>query len=226
MIIDPYSWRDAVIVDRIQESTEAVSLCIETDDDYVFFSGQHAIVRVALPSGIKLIRQYSFASSPISGEIWFTVVREPYGVVSGWLTNEAEIGESIEISQPFTGPLRQELPYKNVGMIAGGSGIVPIMSHIRSIRLQANQPNVHLLYSTKRDKECYIEELSSVYESETIDVVRSDVSGRFITSAISILAEESDALLLCGSHKFVNDISLQIKQIHPDLPIFTEAFSL
>ena len=134
MLIDPYQFQPVKIERIVRESERAVSVCLELPNGYVFKPGQHAVVRVTMPSGAKLVRQYSFSAPVNSGKLWLTVVQESDGQVSTWFTETAKVGDTVEISHPFTGPLVQKYPYGQICMIAGGSGIAPLMAHIRVLR--------------------------------------------------------------------------------------------
>ena len=224
VIIDPYLWHEATIIKIVSESAEAVSLQLDLGgQDYDFACGQHTVVRVTLPDGSRVMRQYSFASAPGSQEIWLTVIHTPAGLVSGWFTQTARVGDRIEISQPFTGPLVQDLADANICMIAGGSGIAPLMSHLRARHSQHRLTT--LLYSTRSESRCYENELASLTD-HTIHVRLTDMQHRLSQEDIDRYCADSNAVLICGSRQFVDSMRHYVRESFPQLPIHAEAFSL
>lgn len=223
MIIDPYTWRKVPITDIVRESPRAVSLRVDAGR-YDFHPGQYAIVRVSLPNGIQLIRQYSFASAPATREVWFTIVETSGGEVSTWCNRRARVGDMIEITDPLSGGFGKRIDAKRVCMLAGGSGIVPLMSYLRQNRRRPMFDAVTLLYSTRTDAECFHRELS--VGTETIIVRRTDVQPRFSTHDIAPYCRGSDAVLLCGSRNYVEAMRTLCAPFIDDSRILSESFSL
>jgi ferredoxin-NADP reductase len=227
MLIDPYSWNTVRITNIVRESPDAVTLVTELPTDYTFRPGQHAIVRVTLKDGTQRLRQYSFAHAPHENELCFTITRSPGGEVSSWSIDHATTKSTIDVSQPFTGPLDHDLStYRSIGMIAGGSGIVTIMSHLRTLRYAQSSTHISLMYSTVSDQKCYISELVDSNTNEHILVRLTDTQLRFSRSEIVEHMKDCDVILLCGSRKFVTALQSICHETFPDTPTLAEAFSL
>ncbi|MGB3023835.1 MAG: FAD-binding oxidoreductase [Candidatus Saccharimonadales bacterium] len=226
MILDPYTWYTATIITIVRESANAVSIELDCGrQSYEFAPGQHTVVRVDLPHHqTKVMRQYSFASAPSSKSIWLCIVQTPGGEVSTWLTHHARVGDTLEISQAFTGPLVQDMVRKKICLIAGGSGIAPLMSHLRERRLN-HSPQTILLYSTRIDSRCFTRELTAQPE-ETIHVRLTDQSPRLTQADIRQYCADVDAVLLCGSRQFVDTLRTYLSKEYSKLPVHAEAFSL
>ncbi|MCM1971440.1 MULTISPECIES: ferredoxin--NADP reductase [unclassified Streptomyces] len=135
------------VTDRIQETPEAVSLVLDAELPYR--PGQFLTVRVPSPGGAGAeARCYSLAGSPHAGDpLRITVKRVPGGVGSGWLCQDVRIGDELEILPPagtFTPPdLDQDLL-----LVAGGSGITPVLSIAKSALL-AGRGHVALVYANR-----------------------------------------------------------------------------
>lgn len=224
MLIDAYQFQLCRIVSVVRESEKAVSVWVERPKNYVFQPGQHAVVRVQLPDGVKLVRQYSFSSSPNSNALWLTIVQEGDGIVSTWFNHTAKAGDNIEVSQPFTGPLVQKLPRGEVCMIAGGSGIAPLMSHLE-LRRGEDVFNTNLLYSTRTDELCFSNTLAPL-PGESIEIRLTDKVPRFTPEEILTATENAEAVLICGSRPFVLAMRTICEQRFPADKVHTEAFSL
>lgn len=226
MLIDPYTWHTAAISDLIRESPHAVSVVFDLPN-YTFLSGQHAVVRASLPDG-SMIRQYSFASAPNSHLLELTIVKQLDGAVSTWFVDKAQAGDTIELSQPFNGPLRHDFSRDTTRllMIGGGSGIVPLMSHLRSRRAAKTSAQTTVLYSTRRNDACYSEELLSRAVHETIVTRLTDNNPRLAADDIAPHLTTCDHILICGSRPFVTAMRSIVTKHSPHLPISAEAFSL
>lgn len=226
MLLSPYRFTQMTIVEIIRESKEAVSLRLAAPTDYTFVSGQYAVVQATI-DGIVFTRQYSFSSAPSSGEIWLTVVKTQGGIVSSWIVDKAKAGDSLDISQAFTGSLVHKDLRGNICMIAGGSGISPLMSYLRELRLRSSPPPITLRYSTRTAARCFKKELLPVADgNEDVAIALSDTSGRFTHQAIMEASKDADVILLCGSHAFVTAMHALCKQSNQSAAILRESFTL
>ena len=107
-------------------------------------------VRLTAPDGYSAQRSYSIASAPDDREIELTVQRIDDGEVSPYLTQTLERGYPLELRGPIGGwfvwdPGRPE----PVLLLAGGSGIVPLMSMIRTRTAAGRTTPFRLLYSAR-----------------------------------------------------------------------------
>ncbi|MEO5691251.1 MAG: hypothetical protein ABIQ64_03635 [Candidatus Saccharimonadales bacterium] len=226
MIIDPYRWHTVRVTQIAHESTDAVSVQTERPAGYIFESGQHAIVRITLPDGTQRLRQYSFAGSPAAKLIQFVITRAPHGEVSSWFIDTSNTASLIEISQPFTGPLHLNIDtYSHVGMIAGGSGIAPMLSYIHTLREHPDSPARTLLYTTRSTSLCAANVLQET-KGETILVRQTDVDGRLTHDEIIRALGGCDLILVCGSRQFVTELHALCTLRLPDVTVRAEAFSL
>lgn len=223
MIIDPYDWHRLTIAEIVRESSHAVSVRLDTMP-YEFSCGQYAIVRVTMPSGAQLVRQYSFASAPSSDELWLTIVETPGGEVSTWFNKAARRGDQLELTSPLSGGFGRMPSASSLCLIGGGSGIVPLMSYLRENRLRPRYDRLTLLYSTRTDSECFQSELA--VGKETIEIRRTDTAPRFSQHDIAQHCTAQDAVLLCGSRQFVDYFRQLCRQSIDDSRIYCEAFSL
>ncbi len=228
MLIDPYHWHTLRVTAILRESPQAVTIITSRPQNYRFIPGQHTIMRVTLPDKRSYLRQYSFAGIPSGDNLRFTIVQTPDGIVSSWCVTSMQPGDTIEISQPFTGPLAIKTShYTHIGMIAGGSGIVPIMSHLRHLRKSSPNTSVTLLYSTHRVRQCFKDELSAQNSHELFDIRLTDAgSPRLTPQDIRRLLDTCDSVMICGSRQFVQVMKDFCKSLSADIPVYTEAFSL
>src|SRR4029077_20805363 len=100
--------------------------------------------------GYSTQRSYSIAA-PADGErVQLTVQRVPDGEVSPYLTEELAVGDEVEIRGPVGGWfVWRPNGTAPVLLIAGGSGIVPLMAMIRARRQAGSRTPFRLLYSLR-----------------------------------------------------------------------------
>ncbi len=144
-------WRVGTVVALHDETTTARTITLEVPDWPGHVAGQHIDVRVTAPDGYSAVRSYSIASAPNSeGRIELTVERLTNGEVSPYLTQELAINDRLEVRGPIGGwfvwHTEQTEP---VQLIAGGSGIVPLMAMIRARTSAGNRSQFRLLYSVR-----------------------------------------------------------------------------
>ena len=144
-------WRVGTVVALHDETATARTLALEVPDWPVHLAGQHVDVRLTAEDGYSAVRSYSLASAPNSeGRVQITVERLPNGEVSPYLTQELAVGDRLELRGPIGGWFvwRSEQA-EPVQLIAGGSGIVPLMAMIRSRAAVGGHASFRLLYSVR-----------------------------------------------------------------------------
>jgi ferredoxin-NADP reductase len=144
-------WRVGTVVALHDETATARTITFEVPDWPGHVAGQHVDVRVTAPDGYSTVRSYSIASAPNSdGRVELTVERLPNGEVSPYLTQELALGDRLELRGPIGGwfvwRTQQTEP---IQLIAGGSGIVPLMSMIRTCASTGSAARFQLLYSVR-----------------------------------------------------------------------------
>lgn len=150
----------AFVVDQIDPLThDSVAITLASVDGLplAFHPGQYVSLTVRLPDQTLATRAYSIASAPDAlgaGRIKVGVKRIEGGRVSTFLTQTLRVGEALELKGPFGefGPhASNDAPAKSMLLIAGGSGITPLLS-IALATLQAH-PNtqVTLLHRARNE---------------------------------------------------------------------------
>jgi ferredoxin-NADP reductase len=159
------TWLPATISDVRRESATATTLRLDVDEWPGHQPGQHVDVRLTASDGYSAVRPYSLASAGNSGLVEITVDTTPNGEVSTYLTQGARQGHHLEVRGPLgrwfvwdttdTGPVQ---------LIGGGSGIVPLMSMMRSHAAHQHPAQMRLLYSLPSAAQMlYREELASLH---------------------------------------------------------------
>lgn len=143
-------WRAAEVIERRQESATAATLMLSVPGWTGHRAGQHLDIRLTAEDGYSTERSYSLASAPARELIEVTVQRLPDGEVSPYLVDELKAGDVIEVRGPVGGwfvwrPEQTE----PILLVAGGSGLVPLMSMIRARDAARTRTPFRLLYSVR-----------------------------------------------------------------------------
>ena len=132
--------------------------------------GQHYDVRLTAPDGYQAQRSYSIASSPEQrGEIQLTVERLEEGEVSTYLHDVLIVGDQVELRGPIGGYFVWEASMGGpLLLVAGGSGIVPLMAMLRHRHAVKSNVPVRLLYSSRNYEDIiYRDELEMLHKDHS-----------------------------------------------------------
>jgi ferredoxin-NADP reductase len=133
-------------------------------------------VRLTAEDGYQAQRSYSIASAPEDGRLEIVVERLDDGEVSPYLTDELRVGDRLELRGPiggwFTWQAREGGPLL---LVAGGSGIAPLMAMIRHRASANSDASCRLLYSSRsREETIYAGELDRLAaEDGALEVIHT-----------------------------------------------------
>ncbi|MEC3977358.1 ferredoxin reductase [Amycolatopsis sp. H20-H5] len=150
------AWRVARLAEIREETPTARTLVLDVPGWPGHLAGQHVDVRLTAEDGYRAQRSYSLAAPADGDRVELTVQRVPGGEVSEHLTGRYALGDPIELRGPVGGWFvwRPEDP-EPVLLVAGGSGIVPVMAMLRARRAAGSRTPFRLLYSLRTPAELY-----------------------------------------------------------------------
>ncbi len=149
----PNMARTVKVVDVVHETADAVSIYLAEEDDspIKFKPGQFLSVDVTV-DGKTLRRAYSLASACLPGvPVHITVKRIADGRVSNQLNDTIQAGDTLSVLGPsgnFTVEPRA-VNQRHFVMVAGGSGITPIMSLLETVLREEKRSKVTLIYGNR-----------------------------------------------------------------------------
>jgi ring-1,2-phenylacetyl-CoA epoxidase subunit PaaE len=142
------------VAEIVPETDEAMSLRFEVPAElasaFAFKAGQHLTMRADI-GGEEVRRNYSLCVAPDEGVVKVTVKRIAGGVFSNWVADTLKAGDVIDVMTPhgsFTTPFDGTAARRYVGF-AGGSGITPIMSLIRTALAEEPGSRFTLFYGNR-----------------------------------------------------------------------------
>src|SRR6202140_428208 len=160
-VLGRLTWQLGDVAEVIQETPRMSSLVLEVPDWPGHLAGQHVDVRLTAEDGYQAQRSYSIASAPEDPRVTLTVERLSDGEVSPYLVGEVRVGDKVELRGPIGGYFawRAGDP-RPLLLIAGGSGIAPLMAMLRHRSAAGARVPTRLLYSSRSfDDIIYREEL-------------------------------------------------------------------
>jgi ferredoxin-NADP reductase len=170
------AWSIAEVVETSPDTPRTKSLFLEIPDWEGHRAGQHVDVRLTAEDGYQAQRSYSIASAPQEGRVELLVERLEDGEVSPYLTDELRPGDGLELRGPIGGWFAWEAREGGpLFLVAGGSGIAPLMAMIRHRRAAGNDTPVRLLFSSRSYEEIiFREELERVAaEDATLEIIHT-----------------------------------------------------
>jgi ferredoxin-NADP reductase len=214
-------WQKAIVEEIIHETPRAKTFRLRVDDRPPFRAGQHYDVRLTAPDGYQAQRSYSIASAPESEDVIdLTIEIIENGEVSPFFHQVVEVGDEIEMRGPIGGPFTWSSAEDGpLLLLAGGSGIVPLMSMLRHRRSAGSSVRTALVYSARTMIDViYRDELDDFAsrDSEVRSIitltretkaswngVRGRVTARLIDDALAYLRSTSVRVFACGPDGFV-----------------------
>jgi ferredoxin-NADP reductase len=222
------------------ETTTARTLRLAAPGLAPALAGQHVDIRLSAPDGYTAQRSYSLSSPAGANPIEVTVERFEDGEVSPYLVEDVEVGDAVEVRGPIGGWLvwRPEQGPRPVQLIAGGSGVAPLMSMLRTRQVVGSRTPFRLLYGvTDPDRVYYAEELAHLAEQGvSVDIRYSRRVpagstlvprriGRDDLAALTVPPAEEPSVFVCGPTGFVEAVSDALLALgHSEDRIRTERF--
>ncbi len=143
------TWQLAEVVGVLTETPRVKTIAFDVADWAGHRAGQHVDVRLTAEDGYQAERSYSIASAPNGTRLDLTVVRIADGEVSPYLADELKPGDRIELRGPVGGYFVWEPPQGGpLLLVAGGSGIAPLMAMIRLRAAAGSAVDTRLLFSS------------------------------------------------------------------------------
>jgi ferredoxin-NADP reductase len=143
-------WRLATVREVVAETPNARTIVLDVDGWAGHRAGQHVDVRLTADDGYQAQRSYSIASAPEAGVVELTVERIDDGEVSPYLVDELRPGDNFEVRGPIGGHFTWSADEGGpLLLVAGGSGLVPLMSMLRHRAARGAPVDVRVLISAR-----------------------------------------------------------------------------
>jgi ferredoxin-NADP reductase len=212
------TWRVAEVAKIVDETRRVKSLVLEVPGWPGHRPGQHVDVRLTAEDGYQAQRSYSIASEPEKARLMLTVELIEEGEVSPYLTSDVRPGDKFELRGPIGGYFVWTVAMGGpLFLVAGGSGIAPLMSMLRYRAAVKNTIPALLLYSSRTFEDIiYREELDRMAARDGLTVVytltRRQPPGwtggarridRSMLANVGASAKERPKIFICGPTSLV-----------------------
>ncbi|EIZ79645.1 benzoate dioxygenase, ferredoxin reductase component [Novosphingobium sp. Rr 2-17] len=134
-------------VEFVSDSTIILKLRVDDPAALGFLPGQY--VNLAVP-GTGQHRAYSFSSKPGAAEASFLIRNIPGGLMSGWLASAASPGTRMRFVGPQGSFFLRAVDRPTI-LLAGGTGLAPILSMLEVLADAGTNQPVHLIYGVTKD---------------------------------------------------------------------------
>jgi ferredoxin-NADP reductase len=240
-VLGRLTWRVARLVDVHDETATARTLVLEVPGWPGHLPGQHVDVRLTAPDGYSTQRSYSIASAPDGSRVELTVQVVEDGEVSPYLVEVLGRGDPLELRGPiggyFTWSPAEASPTL---LVAGGSGVVPLMAIARTRAAAGTRTPMHLVVSTRSPSTLLyaaeLDRLAGAGDGFRLDVVHTREAppgsahppGRLDRDRLAALAPppaQRPLSYVCGPTGFVETVAdLLVGLGHEPARIRTERF--
>ena len=144
-------WRSFEVEEVRRESAIITSFVLQTADGRPVVKhrpGQYLTFWFEIPGHPPVKRNYSISDAPNGRTYRISVKREPHGLASGWLHDEAQPGTLLKVAPPAGEFFLAEHPERPVVLLSGGVGLTPMVSMLETIARQHPQVSVHFAHGT------------------------------------------------------------------------------
>jgi ferredoxin-NADP reductase len=214
-VIKATDWRTATVAAIAPETPRAATLTLDVPGWNGHRAGQHVDVRLTADDGYRAQRSYSIASAPEDDKLMITVEELVDGEVSPWMVEVAAEGDQFEIRGPFGGwfvwDASQTQP---LFLVAGGSGLVPLMSMLRHRRNAGSAVPAKVLVSAREaDDVLYARELETIGADVVLSYTRRQPRGwtgyarRVDRAMLQETALLGGRTYICGPTTFVETVA-------------------
>jgi ferredoxin-NADP reductase len=235
------AWQLARVREIVTETYRVKSLMLDVTSWQGHLPGQHVDIRLTAEDGYQAQRSYSIASPPEDDLLALTVERVENGEVSPYLVDDLRAGDQFELRGPIGGYFVWTVATRGpLWLIAGGSGIAPLMAMLRHRARRKLRAPALLLYSSRS-----LEDV--IYREELDMMARGDPHLRVVHALTrkqpqrwmghwgridkALLAQagfppsQNARIYVCGSTPFVEDVSRFLVELgHDPLAVKTERF--
>ena len=234
-LIVPLAWQTVTVRETIEETPYARTIVLDVPGWPGHLAGQHVDVRLTAEDGYRAERSYSIASGPEDAPLALTVERIDEGEVSPYLTEELRAGDQFELRGPLGGYFTWRVADGGpLLLLAGGAGLVPLMSMLRHrAAVDGDVPATVLVSARELSQVLYREELERV-AGVHITLTRAAPPGwsgfarridADMLAAIGPPPSERPRIFVCGPTSFVEAAAdLLVGLGHAPASVRTERF--
>jgi len=217
-VLGRLTWLAATVAETVTETPRVRTLTLDVPGWTGHRAGQHVDVRLTSEDGYQAERSYSLASAPGEPPA-LTVERLDDGEVSPYLVDDVRSGDMFELRGPIGGYFVWDADGtpEPIFLVAGGSGIVPLMSMLRHRRDTGSPVPARLLYSSRSFEDViYRDELDTLGADVVQTLTRAQPDGWTgysrrvdleMLREVALPPEQNPRVFVCGPTSFVETVA-------------------
>jgi ferredoxin-NADP reductase len=231
-------WRVGTVAEVRMETASGRAILLDVPGWGGNDAGQHLDIRLTAEDGYQAARSYSVASVGPGDRVEIAVDRVPDGEVSPFLVDDLVVGDRLEVRGPLGGWFVWRPEQRGpVQLIAGGSGVVPLVAMLRARARAGSDAPFRLLYSVRSPEDVYFRrELAQPPEGVEVAFAYTRTApegwpgrvGRVTREALEATTfppDESPSVYVCGPTGFVEAVATVLVGLgHDPQRVKTERF--
>lgn len=234
-------WQLAQVREIVAETYRVKNLVLQVPNWLGHLPGQHLDIRLTADDGYQAQRSYSIASPPEDELLTLTVERVTDGEVSPYLVDDLRADDKFELRGPIGGHFVWTVAARGpLWLLAGGSGIVPLMAMLRHRARRKLRAPALLVYSSRTLEDViYRQELDMMTLGDpdlrvVMTLTRKQPEGwkghrgridKALLAEACFPPQLKPNIFVCGSTPFVEDVSGFLVELgHDPLLVKTERF--
>lgn len=166
-------YHNLLVKQVVKETKDAISIVFEQPPTKISYKSGQFLTLIATVSGKEVRRAYSLNSSPVTdSDLSVTVKRVEGGLMSNWLPDNIKTGSTVKVMEPM-GHFTTEFNKTNkrhLVLFAGGSGITPMMSIIKTTLVEEPESICSLVYANR--------DIDSIIFKNVFDQLQTTYEGR------------------------------------------------
>jgi ferredoxin-NADP reductase len=234
-VLTDHEYHQLAVAGVVDETADTRSFVLEIppecERNFAYAAGQFCTFRAVI-DGEPVVRSYSMSSSPDTDDPFTTTVkRVPGGRMSNWMNDALAPGSTIDVMRP-TGLFVLHDRDVPIVAFAGGSGITPVISIIKSALVTTARPIVLVYANRTADAVIFANELAHLQAAHGDRLTvhhHLDAEGGFLDAVgCAAFVEHAHAdLYVCGPGPYMDTVEagLAIAGVAPD-HVFIERFAL
>jgi ferredoxin-NADP reductase len=235
-LLHEHEYHSLMVADAIDETADTRSFVLEIPPElaetFAYAAGQFCTFRATI-DGESVVRCYSMSSSPDTGDPFTTTVkRVPDGRMSNWMNDALAPGDTIEVLRP-TGLFVLYERQTPIVAFAGGSGITPVISIIKSA-LVTTERRVRLVYANRSSDAVIFADALERLRAELPDRLavhhHLDADRGFLDApeCAALVGGDTDAdFYICGPGPYMDTVEAGLSTLAVDTGrVFIERFVL
>ncbi len=217
------------VVESIEALTHDIRRLVLRAEEFAFTAGQYVDLHVPGEDDPPARRSFSMANLPGEDRIELIIKRYPGGRFSSLLDGSLAVGDRLGFTGPY-GSLRMRPGERPIVMVAGGSGMAPILSLLRGLAAEGSRRPVRFFFGARAEEDLFADAEIAELAERLPDFRFTPVVGRFVHEAVDAYLADGELaepdVYLCGPPPMIEAAEAMLIDTHgiDEARIFADRF--